>query len=456
MPLSRWSALPEGVLNSISAQLPSNAQQAPRLVCRSWRDNLAIQSVKSNQLNAQELHDICCKHSFIKRVDVSRSDMLTGRGIRPLSKLAGLTSLNMNYTHGYSLPGLEALTALRELDVGHITASPSAIEEVCKLTGLTKLDLAGENGFSLSLLDSCLASNLINLTNLQCLSLEGIRVIYRQDFRDILPAVVEDLLRQTLEALPRLTNANLGDIDMKGAALQAFQRHKVLQTLSVAGCQYLTDLTGLHGLPSMSSLNVHFTKINVQHPSLRCLPALRSLTIGDRITNAPLASIESLVATAPLDDISSLTMLRELVLVPHRVMLTQRICDVLLQLTQLKVLEFMTLSAYVNRYDWHLAPRLFTHPGLTRLSWTNMKKDTYRGEAGEVDNTMVPPHHGWRFEAYSFYRTGSHIHGEYLHRLFLDNIVCGRIEDFRGWVTSHETDQECFDMVFTRCAARQA
>ena len=363
--------MPEGVLNAITAQLPSLSQQAARLVCTSWRDNLAVQSVKSNQLSDQELHEICCKYSALKSVDISRSVLLTESSLRPLSKLAGLTCLKLSHIQGgrYSLAGLEALTALRELDVSNMRGTPSALEQVCKLTRLTNLDMSGTPGVTLSLLDGHLASQLITLTNLQCLSLKGIRVIFDYDVK--IPDVVEDLLRQMLESLPRLTKVDLGDTGIKGTALQAFQKHRTLQALSVDGCPCLTDLTGLHGLPSLSSLDVHITQTCVDHPSLRCLTALTSLTIGDKINN---------IATAPLGDITSLTMLRELVLVPDSVILTERSCDALLQLTQLRVLEFMMFSMNLDTYNWHLAPRLFSHPGLSRLRWTNTGKRFYSRE----------------------------------------------------------------------------
>ena len=203
-----------------------------------------------------------------------------------MSKLTGLTYLSLNSSGGIndgsrnSLAGLEALEQLQELHVSDMREAHSAVERVCKLTGLTTLKMSGEPG-KISLLDGHLPSHLTNLSNLQSLSLTGIRGHPLGDNR--LTQAAEDVFREMLESFPHLKEVELQDIFFKtgGTALQAFQRHKTLQTLRILRCFYVTDLTGLDGLPSLSTLEIDAFENLDSH--LTCLPALKRLELGGSV-----------------------------------------------------------------------------------------------------------------------------------------------------------------------------
>ena len=257
-----------------------------------------------------------------------------------LSNTLGIGNVGRN-----SLAGLEALAQLRELNVCDMRGSPTAVERVCKLTGLTNLDMSGREG--LSWLSDHLAAHLTKLTGLRCLSLRNTTTFEKFDGTS---RVNEGLLREILEAFPHLILVDLGEVIIRGHALQAFQKHRILQTLSLAECDSLGDLTGLYGLPNLSALDTYLSlRINVYHPSLRSLPALTRLRVD----------VYPKDFHARNEDIGNLTMLHELVLVPRIVMMTNRWYDQLLQLSQLRVLEIDAPAYHINRYNWPIAVGLF-------------------------------------------------------------------------------------------------
>ena len=149
-----------------------------------------------------------------------------------------------------------------------------------------------------------------------------------------------------------------------------------------------------------------------------------------------------------LEYFGSPSTLHELVLRPNMVIMTQDRCDDLLQLTQLRLLEISAGSvanAVRNlEYNWDTAAGLFSHPGLTKLSWTNMRNCKYSLDGEEVDAedvVMVPPHEGWDLEVLSG-----------MHCLEEGYIMCQ--VDFADIVA--ERAHWPFNMVFTRGAACQA
>ena len=278
------------------------------------------------------------------------------------------------------LEGLEGLVGLKRLDLSLLDfeeedcapeARASVLKRVAHLQGLTHLDVSGFSDRTCFYNTTPIGRQLTvlqELTNLRSLCCMG-----------LCPSGWP--LFHVIEALPFLSEVDLsrahlpGDWDLHLVHLPnqfpiAFQKHKALQKLKMSCTWSQHSLQALKGLPSLAIVDVVGTT-DVGDPCLGDLPALTHLKAD--LDSYMYFNGNSMVHIASL---------RELVLFPNRLLMGNKLCSELLQLSQLRVLEICgervhsTVFIQVTDQDWKedlsLTSRLLTHPGLTRLAWTQL------------------------------------------------------------------------------------
>ena len=435
MPLSRvdWTQLPECILQRVLCSLPSPGETASRLVCKLWRDSRPVQSLKSSKLTNRQLSSICNNYPDLTSIDLGGSRALTASSLRPLSRLSKLTALCLHNSKGMgdvgekSLAGLEGLLGLERLDLSCTAGCASAAVRVGCLQGLTFLDISGDVfPFGVGQFENQL-SPLKNLTNLRTMCFRGYN---RSGALDALP------LCGVIEALPYLSEvdfsfANVNGRVLHGQVLGAFQKHKVLRALKLYSCGTLTRLEGLEDLPHLASLNLDGSLTHVGDPCLRRLPALTAL----KVNMGRLPSEHSL---------SGLTALIELTLLGV-VYMTEGVCSELLQLPHLRTLGIS--CRYSRTYiDLRWTSRLTTHPGLARISWSQLERDLFESWKLKRPRVVdVPACDGWvmiavrREDLFDECRLSN-------HNICLE----ANIDDLADYVASPYNKDRYFDLIYTR------
>lgn len=248
--------------------------------------------------------------SALTRLDLNDCTKLCDADLALLEPLKSLTVLNLRGCKLLTGAGLEGLTNLTDLNLGHTDACDAGVARLGGLTKLTSLDLDGPGGL---LTDVGLAA-LRTLSALTTLSLRAWDVSADEALiAPLLPTsltrlnlthstFVDDMSLRALHHLTALSCLSLqlceGVQDEGIAAL--LQRTTGLTRLNLGGCAALTPtgLAAVAGLSRLTDLDLGFTGLTDEGvAALAPLTALTRLNLqdnDDHLTGAGLDALPSL------------------------------------------------------------------------------------------------------------------------------------------------------------------
>lgn len=245
---------------------------------------------------------------------------LNGSGLVHLSKLSGLSTLNLNgCCLGSKEPGLSQIGNLRTLHTLNISNNDLTDEDLVHLAPLTALHtlelsncamIKGPGLAHLSTLSSLHTLNLsrmrIILENLAHLTkLNSLRTLNLSDIRTWI-SVDSFRLLATLSSLQALDLSGCKWLNWGEEGFHYISKLSGLQTLNLSRCEILNDADLYHliGLTNLISLNLFETKIGDAGVAfLGVINTLQELNLGEcpRVTNASLIYIENLRALIKLN-----------------------------------------------------------------------------------------------------------------------------------------------------------
>jgi hypothetical protein len=234
-----WAELPDELLARVLEMLHaagmgfSPASAAVRLVCAGWKavhDALVTRLVLRWKTTDEAVGMLARRFPAVVLLEFKGGDgvnVLTDKGLRAVSNLHALTSLDLTYCYKVTDEGLWAvsnLPALTELNLTHCyNVTDEALQAVSSLHALTSLNLR------------------------HCRKVTDVGV-------------------QAVSNLPHLTCLNLSETDVTYQALRAVSSLPVLTSLNLSQCYNMTDaaLRAVRNLPELTSLNLrHCRKVSI-------------------------------------------------------------------------------------------------------------------------------------------------------------------------------------------------